>query len=550
MSNQKKDGEQQKGAVSRYEQKLEKRRLKAKKEAQSQKIYSLAFGAVVLVVAAVMAAAIVIPVLNKNKALKNTYVAIGEHQLNKLEYDYYNKMTINNFLNAYGSAISYIGLDIYSDYAKQQYTENMTWKDNFDQMTVAQIINTKALADEAAANGFTTDLTESYNAFITNMQTNAANAGVTEAQYYKESFGSYATKTNIEPFVKENLLAEAYYDELLIQKAPAAEEITAYYEANKNEYDKVNYRSFTFQAELAEEPTEAEIAAAMEDLSARAEAMVAARKTGQDFNALCREYAPEADKAAYEDEAADGSLTENGAYLSLPSSYRDWLFDETRIAGDIIFTADETSHSVYVVEFEARNYDETTDAAISEILAGQAVTGYIAELAAKYEVIDVAGDLDYLRIEETAAATEAETAEAAAGEAGAAAATEAGTAASETGESETAETKAAERETGEAVTTETETTVNETRSAGTAKTEAAASEAVNAVAAEAGTAASEAVDTAAAQTPETEVMDTAAAEAHTSETEAVDTGAAETEAAGRETADAGAAETGEAETTA
>lgn len=124
--------------------------------------------------------------------------------------------------------------------------------------------------------------------------------GLGEAQYYKAYFGNYATKENLEPFVKENLLVEAYYETLVERFGPSEEEITSYYEENKNNYDKVTYRKFMFNADMNADATEEQIAEAMQQIKAKAEEMAARRKAGEDFNQLCLEYAAEADRSSFQ----------------------------------------------------------------------------------------------------------------------------------------------------------------------------------------------------------------------------------------------------------
>lgn len=69
----------------------------------------------------------------KYAAVHNTYVKIGDHEITKVEYDYYYNNAVNSYLSMYGSYLPYMGLDTSKDFAQQQYTDNMTWKDYFDQ---------------------------------------------------------------------------------------------------------------------------------------------------------------------------------------------------------------------------------------------------------------------------------------------------------------------------------------------------------------------------------------------------------------------------------
>ncbi len=381
---------------TKYDRKMEARRqqkLKDERQEKMMKTVGIVLGIVVILAVVV---SIAIPVVRKSSALKGTYVKIGEHELTQVEYDYYYNVAVNNYLSAYSSILPYMGLDTSIDFAEQMYSENQTWKDLFDEMTVDQIRQSKALLDDAKKNGFAYDTTADYDSFVSEFETAAQTAGVSVSEYYKTNFGDYATEKNMEPLVKDGLLTSAYYDELLTQNAPSEEEIKAYYEENKQSYDKVDYRSFNFTTELAEDASEEEISAAMDELKEKAEAMMKARKDGEDFEALCLENASENTKENYEDPDSEYSLTEGRKYSSVSAVMSDWLYDESRKAGDITVLADETYHQYYVVEFVKRYYDEADDATISNALASERVSEYTNGLMENYPVTDVKGELLYL----------------------------------------------------------------------------------------------------------------------------------------------------------
>lgn len=459
MKTQKNEGEQQNKPVTRYDQKMEKRQKKAREDARKDRIFNLTvLGVAVLFVAAIVAL-FATSAINKNKVVKDTYIKVGSYDVTKLEYDYYYNMIVTNYLNTYSSILPYMGLDTNADFAQQQYDETMTWKDYFDETTVNQLINVKAMTDDANANGFTAEVDADYSEFQTNMATNAAAAGVSEAQYYKAYFGRYATKQNLESYIKNNLFVEAYYNSLVDRFGPTEEEITDYYNENKNNYDKVSYHSFTFSPDTAADATEEQIAQAAEQLKESAEKMAERRRAGEDFKALCLEYAAEGEKEKYQTADSDASLIENDIYTYASTIYRDWLFDENREPGEVTVVEDESAGVIYVVEFVARTYDENTNDTIKQTLAEGEVSEYIDSLMKAYEVVDVAGELVYLTIPETVA----ETAEESVGEV-----TEAEAAETEmTAEEATAEVNEStvEEETVETETAEAETSADETTAA-------------------------------------------------------------------------------------
>ena len=501
MSKEKQTEEQSDKVVTRYDRKMEKRKKEEEKERRSWKRFKI----VSIVILAAVAVSIVFSIgtsfYNRYTVLNQTYFQVGDHDITRLEYNYYFNNVYNNFISMYGSYVSMMGLDTTMDLDEQTYpgNENMTWKDYFDQSAVAQIQQVKAMADEARENGFEYDSSEDMASYETEIAAQAESASVTESDFYTLMYGDYATQSRIEPFVEENLLATAYYDHLVEENQPADDEIAAYYEENKNAYDTVTYRSFYFEVETdteeettseetaaaeemtaseettAEETTAAEetaaeeetgmtdeeIAAAMDELKVQADEMAARLEAGEDFEDLCVEYATEDQKENYGGEE-DGSLTEEGSYYGAPTVAADWLFDESRQEGDITVLESESLNRYYVVQFISRqNDEEATNESIGNLLASQTVSEHVTEIAQEYTVTDVAGELHYLTVpEESTEAAETEGTETTATES---------TEAAETEASDTAETtEAAETETvteTAAETTETAAETEETTSA-------------------------------------------------------------------------------------
>ena len=383
---------------TKYDRKMEARRQQKLKDERQAKITKIIVALIVIVIAAAIVISIAGSIIRKYTALNGAYIKVGDQEMTKLEYDYYYETTVNNYLSSMASMLPYIGLDTSKDFADQQYDENMTWKDLFDSMTVEQIRQTKALTDDAQKSGFTYDSTAEYESFVTEFKEAADSSGVSVKEFYKENFGSYATKKNTEPFIREGMLANAYYDELLETNTPSDEDIKAYYEENKQDYDKVDYRSFTFTADVSAEATEEEINAAMDEIGAKAEEMMQARMDGSDFEELCIENSSDEAKAGYEDPETEYSLSEGRYYSGITATVADWLYEDNRQEGDITVLKDEVYNQYYVVEFVRRYYDEADDTNISSTIASQRVSEYLSTLVENYPVTDIKGELKYLTI--------------------------------------------------------------------------------------------------------------------------------------------------------
>ena len=76
----------------------------------------------------------------------------------------------------------------------------------------------------------------------------------------------------------------------------------------------------------------------------KADEFVSRFKNGEEFLALCREFATEEQAKKYE--AEDASAYQDSTYAGMHSAYRDWLFDEERKAGDTTVIEDAMSFSL------------------------------------------------------------------------------------------------------------------------------------------------------------------------------------------------------------
>lgn len=396
----------EKKVVTRYDRKMQEREQRAKKEKRENVISKIIAIAVAVVLVAVIAVSIGISVNNRSKALSKTYVKIGDHELTGLEYDFYFNNMVTSYLTTYSAFLPYMGLDTSKDYADQPYDDTMTWKDAFDQMTVEQIRQSKALADDAAANGFVYETEEEdYASFQEGFKSRADQAGVSVADYYKKMFGDYATEAKIEPFVKETLLVSAYSNKLIEDNRPADSEIQETYTSDKKSYDKVDYMLYTFAADVTEDTSDEDAAKAMEALAEKAQIMTNACRTGEDFQTLADQY--DAEKAETADETtedadtedtASSNLIEQASYSAVSSVYADWLFDESRAEGDTEYFEDADNHKYYVIQFVGRQMPEDAFSNISDQLASQKVNEYTQKLMENYQVTDVAGELVYLTL--------------------------------------------------------------------------------------------------------------------------------------------------------
>ena len=366
--------------MTKYDRKVQKRKEEKEKEKKEERI-STTVGIVFLVALVCLVASFPI---RTYLATHETYVVINGEEVNKVEFDYVYNTSKNNYITQYGSYLSYFGLDTSKDLSTQMYSETLTWKDYFEQNAVESLKQNKALMAEAKAAGFTYDTTDEYNTFKETIKTSAAAAGVSDKEYVRSIYGSYATMGRIEEYVKNDMVMNAYYQKLQEDNAPSDDEIQSYYEENKATYDSVDYRLTTIEADLPTEPTE--LADPVEETAADTTGTTdgtAATDSTQDtaYQPSDAEIAKAMEDAkvladdAEKTVAKDGEAHENEKKSSVNYLISDWLFDDARKAGDTTVITNDNSHCYYAVAFEKRYLDETPSADVRVIIPTEDKTG-------------------------------------------------------------------------------------------------------------------------------------------------------------------------------
>ena len=149
MEMSKKEQQTQEKVMTKYDRKMQ-RREEEKRRAKKEKVTGTV--ALIAILVALVCFVLSFPI-RTYMTLNKTFVTVGDEKLTKVEYDYYFYTTMNDYINQYGMYLSYMGLDVNGDISAQMYSETMTWKDYFDEMTVEAIKQSKSLKKDAEANG-------------------------------------------------------------------------------------------------------------------------------------------------------------------------------------------------------------------------------------------------------------------------------------------------------------------------------------------------------------------------------------------------------------
>ncbi|MGN0168060.1 MAG: hypothetical protein ACI4AB_08455 [Acetatifactor sp.] len=401
MSKKEVQNTEEKKAVTKYDLKMQRREAEKAKAKRDQRISTII--GVVLVVA-LLCFVVSFPI-HSWLTVNGTYIEVAGEKVSRVEFDYYYNTTMNGYVNQYGTYMSYLGVDLSRDLSTQMYSEDLSFKDFFEEMAVDGIIQNRALLAEAEKAGFTYDASGDYEEYMASLRESAEEANMSVNDFVRENFGTYATTSRLKKCIKEGLKASAYYNLVAEEKMPGDEEARAYYEENKDTYDSVDYRISVIYAELPTEPTD--LADPVEEKPAEG----TSEGTASTDSSASEAYEPsEAEiefamkvakseaEGALKTIATEGSLQENKQRSDITSKIRDWLFDSERKAGDTTIIEDNTNYLYYVLSFEDRYLNETPtvdvraiilegdngEAVLEEWKSGAATEDSFAEIADKY----------------------------------------------------------------------------------------------------------------------------------------------------------------------
>jgi len=288
---------------------------------------------------------------------------------------YYNTSYQNLLQNMGGDAnAAYFGLDTSKPLKDQTANTAMlgldteiSWDKYFKDQAVNSMKFIHATLAKAEAEGLTLDEAE-LSALDTNIQAikdQAAANGYSYKAYLSAVFGAGMTPAIYEQLVKDNLLANKYATNYTDSLTFSDDEVKAYYEENKKNYDLVDggYIIVDGAPETKTEedgdevaPTHDEIAASMAAAEEVAEDILAAYKKGNtDLKALAEEF------SAYSHYSSE-------EITFIAGITGDWFFDEARKDGDTAILEDINENRYYVAVFNSRKQDTALDYNVRHIL--------------------------------------------------------------------------------------------------------------------------------------------------------------------------------------
>ena len=333
--------------VTKYDRKMQKRKEEERKEAKRRYITKWVC---IAVLACIILGSGTATGIKLNSIYKD-YIEVDNDKISQIEFDFYYGIAKTNSLNTtlYGSMTygdyysSYMGYKTSQSDKSQEYSTDYTWYDFFANSAVSTIKETKALLEDADANGFT----------------------------YKR-----ATEKRVKEFLKDYLKSTAYQEKLTETLAASDSEVSAYYEDNKDTYDKFEYRMFKVKAESSDSSD-------MANAKETANSFASGVSSELDFINQCRKFA-EAGDDTYADDAA--SLVTETKKSNIEEACADWIASSDRKEGDLTVIEDDDNTCFYIVYYISRSYDGSDDDAIKSTLLNQKYSEYIKKYTDEYSV--------------------------------------------------------------------------------------------------------------------------------------------------------------------
>lgn len=392
------NGQEPEKIVTKYDLKMQRRKEQKEKAAREERVSRIIGIAVVVALVCLVAS---FPIRNY-LTINGTYVTVNGEKISKAEFDYNYNVARSSYLNQYGAYLGYFGLDMTRDVDTQMYSETMTWGDYFEELAVQNIARNKGIEKEARAEGFTYDTAEDYSEYQETLKEAVSEAGSTMKSYLKELYGPYATQARVKPYLEESFYVGAYTEAMAEKLSPSEEEIQAYYEENADTYDSIDYYRVEVDAELPTEPTE--LADPVEPEEGGEEGSEEGEGEEEPYQPSEAEIAAAMEAAKEEADKLEASVMTEGELItdarkaSMSYVLTDWLFDKERKQGDTSVIEDSTNHKYYVVGFEKRYLAQTPtvdvrvaltaedngQAILDEWKSGAATEETFAEICDKY----------------------------------------------------------------------------------------------------------------------------------------------------------------------
>lgn len=156
-----------------------------------------------------------IMLLKKRQSDKMVVLIVNNTPISQVCYDYYFYSYYNSYIKNYSFLMDYMEVDPDKDIMDQQYDEDRTFREYFNDCTVDQIVKIMALCDDGQKNGFEYDAEAEFESYLNTVEESLKGSKNTVYKYFSSYFGPYANKKNIHKYMVDGYYAMGYYNMLL-----------------------------------------------------------------------------------------------------------------------------------------------------------------------------------------------------------------------------------------------------------------------------------------------------------------------------------------------
>lgn len=296
-----------------------------------------------------------LPNTNETMNPGNVAVTVGDTDVSIGMYNYYYTIISNQYISG-GS------VDTSVDYAKQKTTnaegKEVTWAQLFVDTTLEQIQYITAYYEEAVEKGvtLTDEQKKTIDEQIESLKTSAGSAGtdgegVSVDKYISDNYGDYCGLATIRKMLEQCYIAETYFSQKSIDIKVTPEEVQAYFDKHKEDYQQIPYASL----QIAYESTDKKAAdKAVKDGEKYAKQIKSVKDIKKLMPKVCKDMLSQYISMGYfenEKEAVD-ALCETATTKSdsaLPTAAVEWLFDESVKEGTVKSFNDTENSTVFVI---------------------------------------------------------------------------------------------------------------------------------------------------------------------------------------------------------
>lgn len=274
-----------------------------------------------------------------------TAIKIGDHKVSALEYRYYYTDAKTNLINEYGTEMANNGVDFNKPLESQNYTEGVSWADYIHNQAVTELTEIYGIYDVAVKAGhvLSDDMKETIENYMSALVGSAQNQNINTDKYLHQIYGKHIGEAEIRDFVSRKYYAVDYINKVQAEFDPTVEDLEAYYAANPNKLEVVNYNYYHVEWEVAEGN---DLLTNQNKDAAKviAEDILSKATDSESFAKAVLENAPEDMKPYYE----DLSVTEVEAAIIRDDAgpIAEWYSDDARKPGDSAIIEGENKYTV------------------------------------------------------------------------------------------------------------------------------------------------------------------------------------------------------------